>query len=52
LLKLQDLIRTKTGKQLAAPRHQLLVTYMQALASEFKTIGEPLPAELRTYSQK
>ncbi|MFX1405107.1 MAG: HD domain-containing protein, partial [Promethearchaeota archaeon] len=41
LLKLRDRILTETGKRLAEPRHQLLVTFMQTLASEFQTIGEP-----------
>jgi len=52
LLKLLNRILTKTGKRLAEPRHQLLVTFMQTLASEFQTIGEPLPAELRPYLPK
>lgn len=52
LLKLQDRILTKTGKQLGEPRHQLLVAFMQALAQEFQTIGEPLPTELRPFSSK
>ncbi|MFX1575587.1 MAG: HD domain-containing protein [Promethearchaeota archaeon] len=52
LLKLQDRMLTKTGKQLAKPRHQLLVAFMQALAQEFLTIGEPLPTELRPFSLK
>jgi uncharacterized protein len=52
LLKLHDRILTKTGKQLAEPRHQLLVAFMQELAQEFQTIGEPLPSELRPFSLK
>ncbi len=52
LLKLFDQMYTKTGKQLAEPRHQLLVAFMQELASEFRSIGEPLPAELRRFTQK
>jgi uncharacterized protein len=52
LLKLHGRMLTKTGKQLAKPRHQLLVNFMQALAAEFQTIGEPLPPELRAYLLK
>jgi len=52
LLKLKDRMRTETGKQLAEPRHQLLVAFMQALASEFQAIGELLPDELRPFLVK
>ncbi|MFX0168740.1 MAG: HD domain-containing protein [Candidatus Hodarchaeota archaeon] len=47
LLKLNALLHTKTAKQLAAPRHQLLVDFMTQLAAEYQTIGEPLPPELQ-----
>ena len=50
LLKLKDRLLTKTGKQLGEPRHQVLLNFMQALASEFQAIGEPLPKELRSFS--
>ena len=52
LLKLRDRLITPTGRQLAEPRHQLLITFMHALAIEFQTIGEPLPKELRPFSSK
>ncbi len=52
LLNLCDRMLTNTGKQLAKPRHQLLVKFMTTLASEFTAIGEPLPIELRPFVQK
>jgi uncharacterized protein len=52
ILKLHDRIFTTTGKELAEPRHQLLITFMHALASEFQAIGEPLPAGLRPFLPK
>jgi uncharacterized protein len=52
LLKLYDRIFTPTGKKLAEPRHQLLITFMHTLASEFQAIGEPLPEELRPFLSK
>ena len=52
LLKLRDRIITPTGKKLAEPRHQLLITFMHTLASEFQAIGESLPDELRPFSKK
>ena len=52
LLKLRDRIVTSTGKKFAEPRHQLLITFMHALASEFQAIGEPLPKELRPFTSK
>jgi uncharacterized protein len=52
ILKLHDRIFTPTGKELAKPRHQLLISFMHALASEFQAIGEPLPSELRPFLPK
>jgi HD superfamily phosphodiesterase len=52
LLKLSNHISTKTGKALAEPRHDLLVTFMKTLATEFQTIGEPLPDELKPFTQR
>jgi uncharacterized protein len=52
LLRLRDRMLTTTGKQLAKPRHQLLVAFMQALALEFHTLGEPLPIELQPFLAK
>ncbi|MCK4783216.1 MAG: HD domain-containing protein [Desulfobacteraceae bacterium] len=46
LLKLRDRMYTETGKDLAEPRHNFLVSYMRELANEFLAIGEPLPPEL------
>lgn len=50
ILKLRDRIFTKTGKETAEPRHQLLVAFMQQLATEFLAIGESLPTELRSFA--
>ncbi len=52
LLKLNSRMYTKTGKRLAAPRHQLLVEFMEQLAAEFQAIGELLPTELRPFVSK
>jgi uncharacterized protein len=52
ILKLHDRMFTPTGKELAEPRHQLLMAFMHALASEFQAIGEPLPKELRPFLSK
>ncbi len=52
LLKLTNRISTKTGKELAVPRHNLLVTFMKTLAAEFQAIGESLPDELKPFIQK
>ncbi|MFX1510482.1 MAG: HD domain-containing protein [Promethearchaeota archaeon] len=52
LLKLKNRMSTKTGKALAVPRHNLLVTFMKTLAAEFQTIGEPLPNELKPFIQE
>lgn len=51
LLKLFDLMHTKTGRKLAKPRHQLLVKFMHQLATEFQAIGEALPDGLRSFSK-
>ncbi|MFX1539458.1 MAG: HD domain-containing protein [Promethearchaeota archaeon] len=48
LLRLRDQMYTETGRELARPRHQLLIEFMRQLASEYKAIGEPLPKELRS----
>ncbi len=50
LLKLRDLMYTKTGRQIAEPRHLLLVKFMQQLKNEFQAIGEPLPSGLRDFT--
>jgi uncharacterized protein len=52
LLKLADLIHTKTAKQLAIPRHQLLLNFMTQLATEYSTIGESLPTELQKFAPR
>jgi len=52
LLQLHTRMYTGTGKRLAAPRHQLLVKFMEQLAVEYQAIGELLPAELRSFVSK
>ena len=52
LLKLHSRMYTNTGKRLAAPRHQLLVEFMEQIAAEFQAIGELLPPELRPFVSK
>lgn len=49
LLKLRDRMHTQTGKELAEPRHNLLVSFMRHLAEEYLAIGEPLLPELKPF---
>ncbi len=50
LLKLRDRMYTKTGKMLAEPRHNFLVSFMHQITDEFLAIGEPLLPELLPFA--
>jgi len=52
LLRLYNLIHTPTAKNLAKPRHQLLLQFMHQLAAEYTLLGQPLPPELRSFQDQ
>jgi len=51
LLNLRDRMYTPTAKQLAGPRHDLLLRFMRQVAQEYLTIGIKLPLVLRPFAE-
>jgi uncharacterized protein len=51
LLNLRDRIYTRTARQLAGPRHGLLVHFMRQVAQEYLTIGIELPPVLQPFAE-
>ena len=51
LLNLRDRMYTPTARQLAGPRHDLLVHFMRQLAQEYLAIGAQLPLVLEPFAK-